>query len=96
MTKYFGFKPTRQELKYWQNPSEFKTWLKQQGFQVPRDFYKRGSIAYKHGRPFRFRWWGSPSTQHRGFLVDMGRGEFDRWTNSTICTWTIESFLEGL
>lgn len=70
-------KPPRQLLAGY-SASEFKTLLRRLGFQVPRDFFSRGSVAEKHNRLYRFRHWSE------GFPVDVSDPveEFDRWANS--------------
>lgn len=78
-------KPTRERLDG-MSCSEFKTLLKRNGFELPRQFFKYGSIATKMGRRYRFRWWVSD-----GLVVDVScpLQEFDRWSNSVdeVTTW---------
>ena len=78
--KYVHKKPSRDEL-HGMSASEFKTMLKQRGYKVGRDFFKMGSIASKHNRIYRFRYWG----QMGEFFVDVScpLPSFDRWANST-------------
>lgn len=70
-------KPTREHLAG-MSCSEFKTLLKRNGFELPRQFFKYGSIATKMGRRYRFRWWMSD-----GFVVGVSSPlrDFDRWSN---------------
>lgn len=58
--------------------SRFKTYLKQRGHKVKRDFFKN-SVSHYKGRAYRFRWWSNE------FLVDISCPlvDFDRWANST-------------
>lgn len=99
--KYKEPKPSRQDL-FGYSASEFKTFLKRKGFEVPRDFYKRGSIAKRDNRLYRFRWWSH--TYKNGnysfptsFKVDISEPvqNFDRWANSTEKTITFEEFLNA-
>lgn len=56
----------------------FKTLLKRQGYNVPRDFYGASCcILRKGGRYYRFRF--------EAGVVDVScpRNDFDRWANST-------------
>jgi len=78
--KYVHKKPSRDQL-HGMSASEFKTMLKRGGYKVRRDFFKLGSIARKHNRLYRFRYWGHPGE----FFVDVSSKlrDFDRWANST-------------
>ena len=82
-------KPTRERLGG-KSCSEFKTLLKRNGFKLPRQFFKYGSIATKMGRKYRFRWWMSDGYDD-GFVVDVScqLRDFDRWSNSVdeVVTW---------
>lgn len=82
-------KPTKQQLAG-MSCSEFKTLLKTHGYLVDRDFFKRGSMAQRGGRLYRFRWWGTPTTNDFTFVVDISCSvvEFDRWANSVERTIT--------
>jgi len=76
--KYNFKRPTRDQLEG-MSPSQFKTFLKQRGHKITRDFFKSGSVSYRRGRAYRFRWWSEG-----GFVVDVScpLADFDRWANS--------------
>lgn len=76
--KYRAQKPSRDQL-WGYSASEFKTLLRQLGYKIPRDFFKRGAIAQRGNRLYRFRYWAHPE-----FFVDVSCAipEFDRWANS--------------
>lgn len=75
--KYRAAKPTRTQLNG-MSCSEFKTALKRIGYNVPRDFFKNGSVARLGNRLYRFRWWSEQQ------LCDVScvKEQFDRWANS--------------
>lgn len=76
-------KPTREELEGF-SPSELKTFIKQLGHKVPRDFFAKSSISKYKNRYYRWRWWGSPYSNDSTFVVDISclQSNFDRWANS--------------
>ena len=88
-------RPTRVQLNG-MSPSEFKTRLKQLGFQVRRDFFHQGSVAQYRNRLYRFRWWGDCYTQSTEFFVDISCpiSDFDRWANSTDNTVYFSEWLD--
>ena len=83
-------KPTRAQLNG-MSCSEFKTALKRLGYKVPRDFFRRGSIARRGSRRYRFRWWSED------FMCDVSVTslEFDRWANSVWKQMPIGRVLAG-
>lgn len=83
-------KPTRTKLNG-MSCSEFKTRLKMLGFDVPRDFFKQGSIARRGSRRYRFRWWSDE------FMCDISESDltFDRWANSTEQQVPIQFIFDG-
>jgi hypothetical protein len=87
--KYRATKPARTDL-LGLSASQFKTLLKRQGFKLPRDFFKRGSVAKRGNRLYRFRWWSPVYSDGdyrtgRAFSIDRSCviADFDRWANST-------------
>lgn len=76
------------------SPSEFKTFLKKNGFRVRRDFFKMGSVASKGSRFYRLRWWGDGYDEFAGFVVDVSipKSRFDRWANSVYTVLSIDEF----
>lgn len=87
-------KPTRNEL-CGLNASQFKTLLKLRGFKIPRNFYRCGSVAFKGGRLYRFRWWNTEYCNAEYFPIDISchRLEFDRWANSVYKVISFKEFL---
>ena len=87
--KYRAKKPRRNQLSG-MSPSQFKTLLKRRGYKLNRDFFKWGSVAYKNGRAYRFRYW-TPE-----FFVDFSCPvkEFDRWANSVDKTINFVNWIE--
>ena len=77
--KYKAKRPTRDQL-WGMSPSQFKTFLKNRGHSISRDFFKKGSVSHYKGRAYRFRWWSVVGE----FFVDVScpLKEFDRWANS--------------
>jgi hypothetical protein len=74
--------------------SEFKTFLRRNGFRVHREFFGlKCSEAERGGRRYRFRHWAEG-----GFLVDISckLNDFDRWANSTDEAITFEEFKERM
>lgn len=88
--KYRVQKPRREQL-WGLSPSQFKTLLKNRGYKVYRDFFKRGAIAKKGNRLYRFRYWAFPD-----FFVDIScpLNDFDRWANSTSQTINFFNWIE--
>lgn len=82
------YRPTRDQLAGY-SLSEFKTFLKQLGHNVPRNLESTGYVTKYDGRCFRWRWWSEV-----GFEVDRSEPieDFDRWANSTEQTYF---FLSG-
>lgn len=83
-------KPTRAQLNGL-SCSEFKTVLKRLGFKIPRDFFRRASIAKRGSRLYRFRWWSDD------FVCDISCDmiDFDRWANSVDKTVPISYIMAG-
>lgn len=76
------------------SPSEFKTFLKRNGFRVHREFFSsKCKEAERNGRLYRFRHWAE-----EGFLVDISckLNDFDRWANSTDEVVNFEEFKERM
>ncbi len=86
-------KPRRKDLDG-MSPSEFKTFLKKNGFHVRRDFFKTGSVATKGSRFYRLRWWDDGYNDFTGFVVDVStpKSRFDRWANSVHSVLSIDEF----
>lgn len=86
-------KPRRADLDG-MSPSEFKTFLKKNGFRVRRDFFKTGSVASKRSRFYRLRWWDDGYDEFAGFVVDVStpKSRFDRWANSVHSVLSIDEF----
>lgn len=88
--KYRHQKPSRDHL-WGMSCSQFKTFLKRRGYTLPRDFFKKGSVAIKGNRLYRFRHWAFPD-----FFVDVScpLNDFDRWANSTDRTINFYNWIE--
>jgi hypothetical protein len=86
-------KPRRKDLDG-MSPSEFKTFLKKNGFHVRRDFFKTGSVATKGSRFYRLRWWDDGYNDFAVFVVDVSttKSRFDRWANSVHNVLSIDEF----
>lgn len=86
-----SLRPDRNQL-YDMSASKFKSMLKQRGYKVPRDFYKKGSVAIYKNRLYRFRWWSDEFFVDRSCLLS----EFDRWANSVDMVIPMFNWIEGV
>lgn len=74
------------------SPSEFKTFLKRNGFKVSRKFFYDGAIAIYNNRFYRFRFF---SSELLNVDISCPIEDFDRWANSVDELMTLQDFYKS-